>query len=230
MPQLLLQLCPFQVHFSPTREDNIYACKCTNVGCELSLCSFPHPFWALTALVWLWVYVRVTLVAKYWRFQLAAVACVGEGRTRGQIRTGFPCRCMIWLLRSVTCSALLFWCVLSEVSEVSLAAQAMLGMASPAWQEEQAEVGQLLSSHLWGTDKVREPATILLLGVFPPISFPSMCCHPSTALSWSCFAKLKFLVLSQDLWGFKIFIRKLHVIKLHVCKLKQLICELSQVF
>lgn len=65
-------------------------------------------------------------------FQLAALACVGDGRARGQIRTSFPCRCLIWLLRSGMCFASLFWFVPSEVSEVGLAGQAMLRMAAPA--------------------------------------------------------------------------------------------------
>lgn len=122
-PQLPLQLCFFQVQFSPPRKDHVCACEGTSIGCgrELSPCSFPRPSWAPATLVRLWICVGVTWVAKCWGFQLAAVACVGEGTARGQTRTGSPCRCAIWLLRSGMCFALLFQFVLSEVLEVSLA-------------------------------------------------------------------------------------------------------------
>lgn len=35
------------------------------------------------------------------------------------------------------------------------------------------------------------------LGLYP-ITFPSMCCDPNTALSWPCFTELKCLLLSQN--------------------------------
>lgn len=64
------------------------------------------------------VYVRVTSVARYWGFQLAAVAHVGEGRARGQIQTSFPCGCVIWLLRSgmLFCFALFLVCSVCSIS------------------------------------------------------------------------------------------------------------------
>lgn len=181
-PQLLLRLCSFQAQFSPPRRDHIYACECTSMGCgcELGPCSFPHPSWALPTLLWLWVYVRVTSGAKNWGFQLAAIARVGEGRAWGQIRTGFPSRCAIWLLRSGMCFALLFWFFPSEVCEVSLAGQAMPRMAAPARGRRQEPGSCCLAPahrdcHVWGTTKGGEPAVILLLGGFTPQSVSPVC-------------------------------------------------------
>lgn len=185
----------------------------------------PTSLLSSSTLVWPWVYVRVTWIAKYWGFQLAAVARVGEERARGQIRTGFPCRCAIWLLRSEMCFALLFRFVLSEGSEVGLAGQGI----RRGWQPQLGGTGRSRAARLGYHQGWRACYTFTSWG-FPPISFPSMCCDPRTALSWSHFAKLKFLVRSWDLWGFKILICKLHICKLHICKLKQLIYELSQVF
>lgn len=70
--------------------------------------------------------VRITSTAKCWGFQLAALVCGGEGKARGHTRTGFPCGCRIWLLRSAMCFPLLFWFILSKVSEVGLPGLAVL--------------------------------------------------------------------------------------------------------
>lgn len=166
-----LQLCSFQEPFPP-QEDHSNACERTSTGCggELSLCCFPRPFWALAMLLWLWVYVRVTSTAKYWGFQLAALACVGEGRARGQIRTGFPHRCLIWLLRSGMCFALLFWFVPSEVSEVGLAGQAMLRMAAPARGRRQ-ELTRTGAATFRVPARSESPIHFYFLG-FSPSQFP----------------------------------------------------------
>lgn len=176
----------------------------------------------LQLLLYDWVYVRVTSVAKYWGFQLAAIAHAGEGRARGQIRTSFPCGCVIWLLRSgmLFCFACFFvrsacsiWVQSGLPGDTKGGSSSSGAQAAGSWA-----AASLLPCTGFAVFGILPRSEGLLrfyfLGFHLSISFSSMCCDPSTALSWSS-SKLKFLVLSQALWSFFIW-------KLNVYKLKQL--------
>lgn len=75
------------------------------------------------------------------------------------------------------CFPLPFWFIPSEVSGVGLAGQAVPRMAAPA-QGRRRELGSCCLAavhrdcHVWGPTKVREPAKVLFLGVFPPSVSP----------------------------------------------------------
>lgn len=120
------------------------------------------------------VCVRVTPIAKSSGLRLAAAACVGEGRARGQAQAVSPCGCAGWLWRSGACFALLSSLLPVEASEVSPAEDRALslgpwGGAGPTLPRAAAPGPGIAAG---GTAEGRKPPPHFL--GFSPISSPTV--------------------------------------------------------